>query len=152
MEVTETGVMAEVDSAQRALQALRNLGIGVAIDDFGTGYASLTYLRRLPATIVKVDRTFVDGLGHDSDDTAIVAAVAGLATALGLSAIAEGVETPQQLHALIDAGYRYAQGHLFSRPVPATELAALFDTNLLEPHLAHPSPPFNKQLSPVLRG
>jgi len=124
LEVTETAMMSNPAGVQQAGQALRELGVRLSIDDFGTGYASLTYLRRLQASELKIDRSFVDGLGHDLDDTTIVNAVIGLAHAMGLSVTAEGVETPEQLGLLRGMGCQKAQGYLFCRPVPADDLSA----------------------------
>ena len=122
LEVTETAVMANPAGVQQAGQALRDLGVRLSIDDFGTGYASLTYLRRLHAGELKIDRSFVDGLGHELDDTTIVTAVIGLAHAMGLSVTAEGVETVEQLRILRDMGCQKAQGYLMCRPMPADDL------------------------------
>ncbi|MDQ3642615.1 MAG: bifunctional diguanylate cyclase/phosphodiesterase [Actinomycetota bacterium] len=124
LEVTETAVMSNPAGVQQAGRALRDLGVRLSIDDFGTGYASLTYLRRLHASELKIDRSFVDGLGHELDDTIIVTAVIGLAHAMGLSVTAEGVETPEQLTILRDMGCQKAQGYLMYRPVPADALTA----------------------------
>jgi diguanylate cyclase (GGDEF)-like protein len=124
LEVTETAVMSNPAGVQQAGQALRDLGVQLSIDDFGTGYASLTYLRRLHASDLKIDRSFVDGLGHELDDTTIVTAVIGLAHAMGLSVTAEGVETTEQLKILRDMGCQKAQGFLMCRPAPADQLTA----------------------------
>jgi len=97
------------------LERLKELGVRLAIDDFGTGHSSLTWLRRLPADFLKVDRTFVAGLGTDPGDTAIVRAVLNLGQALGLSTVAEGVETPEQLAALRELGCDWAQGYHLAR-------------------------------------
>ncbi len=121
LEITETVVMQDVAQNVEHLQALRELGVNLSIDDFGTGYSSLVYLKRLPVTTLKIDREFVDGLGRDPDDSAIVAAVIALARALGLHVVAEGVETPRQLLELCRLGCDAAQGYLFSRPVPAEQ-------------------------------
>ncbi|HUR24378.1 MAG TPA: bifunctional diguanylate cyclase/phosphodiesterase, partial [Acidimicrobiales bacterium] len=123
LEVTETAVMSNPAGVQQAGRALRDLGVQLSIDDFGTGYASLTYLRRLHANDLKIDRSFVDGLGHELDDTTIVTAVIGLAHAMGLSVTAEGVETTEQLRILRDMGCQKAQGFLMCRPVPASQLS-----------------------------
>ena len=96
-EVTESTVLDDLDSAVESLAALRRLGVEIALDDFGTGYSSLSYLRRLPVTAVKIDRSFVAGLGHSQADEAIVEAVIDLAHALGLRVIAEGVEDSVQV-------------------------------------------------------
>ena len=125
LEITESALMRDAVSALQVLQALKSIGVALAIDDFGTGYSSLSYLQRFPLDILKVDKSFVDELGLDQG-TEIVAAVINLAHALGLNVVAEGVETEEQLGALQQLGCDYAQGYLFSRPVPASELAAGF--------------------------
>ncbi len=119
LEITESVVVQDTEAAIEALDALRAQGILIGIDDFGTGYASLSLLKRIPADLLKVDRTFVAGLGTDPQDTPIVRTVLGLAEALGLAAVAEGVETPAQVAELRAVGCRYAQGFHFARPMPA---------------------------------
>ncbi len=124
LEVTESAVVDDAEAAEAVLAAIAALGVGLAIDDFGTGYSSLTYLQRYPIQALKVDRSFVAGMGlHDRDD-AIVASVVSLARAVGGSCIAEGVETAEQYAALLDLGCDYGQGFLFGRAVPAEQLPA----------------------------
>jgi EAL domain-containing protein (putative c-di-GMP-specific phosphodiesterase class I) len=113
--------MADAASAARLLEGLKELGVHLAVDDFGTGYSSLAYLKRFAVDVVKIDRSFVDGLGTDADDTTIVAAVVQLAHALGRRALAEGVETRAQLDELVALGCDLAQGYYFGRPVPASQ-------------------------------
>ena len=125
LEITESVLMEE--SSVEAMQALRDLGARLSIDDFGTGYSSLGYLKRFPVDSVKVDRSFVDGLGTDDEDSAIVAAVVSLGHALGLSVVAEGVETSGQLHELLALGCDRAQGYWFSGPRDPTEFAGLLN-------------------------
>ncbi len=117
LELTETALLEATPSTTRELGKLRALGVRLALDDFGTGFASLSYLRNLPVDMVKIDRSFVAGLPDSAEDAAIVTAVLGLAGALGLRVVAEGVETREQLHFLQTAGCRLGQGYLFSRPV-----------------------------------
>jgi diguanylate cyclase (GGDEF)-like protein/PAS domain S-box-containing protein len=119
LEITESTLMRDAESAVRMLHRLRDLGVHLAVDDFGTGYSSMTYLKRFPVSSLKVDRSFVDGLGRETEATAICTAVVRLAHALGMGAVAEGVETPEQLEALRDLGCEFAQGFLFGRPAPA---------------------------------
>ena len=103
------------------LHEIRALGVHLAMDDFGTGYSSLTYLRRFPVEALKVDRSFVDGLGRDREDEAIVAMILSLARNLDLFVVAEGVETEVQLARLIQLGCTVVQGYLLGRPVPAEQ-------------------------------
>ena len=119
LELTETALMADTTAATRALRGLRGLGLHLAVDDFGTGYSSLTYLKRFPVESIKIDRSFVTGLGLEADDTSIVEAVVRLGHSLGLTVVAEGVETPLQLNRLRELGCDRAQGYLFGRPRPA---------------------------------
>ena len=118
LEITETALMADVKAAAVALRDLRSLGLHLAVDDFGTGYSSLTYLKRFPVEAIKVDRVFINGLGIDSEDSTIVEAVVNLGHSLGLSVVAEGVETPLQLARLRELGCDRGQGYLFGRPRP----------------------------------
>ena len=116
LEVTESVLIEDPDSSTETLAALKRLGVKVAVDDFGTGYSSLEHLRKFPIDSVKIDRSFVRGLPHSSEDVAIVGAVIELGHALNLSVVAEGVETADQLGNLQRAGCDTAQGFLFSRP------------------------------------
>ncbi len=119
LEITETALMADPAAGLKVLQDLRALGVRLAIDDFGTGYSSLSYLKRFPVDVLKIDRSFVDGLGEDPEDTAIVTAIISLSRALGLRVVAEGVETRRQLDELRRLGCDRAQGFMFARPRPA---------------------------------
>jgi diguanylate cyclase (GGDEF)-like protein/PAS domain S-box-containing protein len=123
IEVTESTVMDD-PAAPEVLDALRLIGVRLALDDFGTGYSSLTYLRRFTVDTIKIDRSFVAGLGRDPDDDAIVASIVSLASAVGKLAVAEGVETVGQLQALRDLGVAQAQGFLWTRPLPPEQLEA----------------------------
>ena len=125
LEVTESVVLEDADRCVAALQALRDIGVGVALDDFGTGYCSLSYLRRLPINGLKIDRSFVRGLGHEADDDSIVTSVIELARSLGVSVVAEGVETEAQLQRLREGGCDTMQGFLFAKPGPPEAVAAL---------------------------
>jgi EAL domain-containing protein (putative c-di-GMP-specific phosphodiesterase class I) len=122
LELTETAVMGDQELSVERLEALAALGFGLAIDDFGTGYSSLTYLRRLPVSALKIDRSFVSGLAESLEDRAIVEGIIGLAHAVGLVTVAEGVESEEQCADLRDLGTDWAQGYLWSRPVPPGDL------------------------------
>ncbi|PWV59572.1 sensor domain-containing protein [Plasticicumulans acidivorans] len=125
LEITESTLMSRLDDTCQRLQALSAMGVRMAVDDFGTGYSSLSYLKRFPVSRLKVDQSFMRDLCTDAEDAAIVDAVVALARALGLDALAEGVETAEQLEALRDTGCRYCQGYYFSRPLPAEAFARL---------------------------
>ena len=125
LEITESAVMTDTDAAIVTLSALKELGVIIAIDDFGTGYSSLSYLSSLPVDVLKVDRTFVSGLGRHPSHDAIVAAVIGMAGALGLSTVAEGVETRQQINELVRLECGAAQGFFFGRPEPPDAVGPL---------------------------
>jgi diguanylate cyclase (GGDEF)-like protein/PAS domain S-box-containing protein len=125
LEITESVLVEATTSTTSRLIGVKGLGVRLALDDFGTGYSSLTYLRRFPVDVVKVDRTFVSGLGRDAADDAIVDAVIGLTQSLGLAAVAEGVETPEQAAILQAMGCRYSQGFYYSRPCTPDQLAGV---------------------------
>jgi diguanylate cyclase (GGDEF)-like protein/PAS domain S-box-containing protein len=125
LEVTESVLVEESATAIATLEALSELGVRLVLDDFGTGYSSLAYLNRFPFDALKIDRSFVDGLGVEQERTAIVEAVIGMARALSLDAIAEGVENEAQLSELRRLGCDYAQGHLFSRPLAPQKVTSL---------------------------
>ena len=125
LELTETTLMRNIDHALGVLQQLKAFGVQVALDDFGTGYGSLVYLKRLPVDVIKIDRSFVDGLPGTTADTAIVKAVFGLAESMGLEVVAEGVERTDQQLALQAIGVRRMQGWLFAKAMDQTSLCAL---------------------------
>ncbi|HEX2233589.1 MAG TPA: EAL domain-containing protein [Thermoleophilaceae bacterium] len=128
LEITETVLMQDADRAVVLLEELKALGVTLSLDDFGTGYSSLSYLRRFPVDVVKVDRSFVDGLVDRPGDASIVAAVRDVTRSLGLGVVAEGIETPEQLERLRALGYERGQGFLFARPGPAGGLRELLRT------------------------
>ena len=123
IEITETALMHDAETATNTLCDLVGVGISVSIDDFGTGYSSLNYLKQFPVGKLKIDRSFVTGIGTSEEDSAIVQAVIQLGHSLGLSVLAEGVETNAQLDVLRDLGCDEVQGFLMSRPVTADEYA-----------------------------
>lgn len=125
LEVTEHVVVQDLTRTQVTLKGLKELGVRIAIDDFGTGYSSLSHLKALPVDLLKIDRGFVQGLGSDADDLAIVRSITGLAEAFGLNVVAEGVETVAAARTLLELGCTNAQGFLISKPVTASETAAL---------------------------
>ena len=125
LEITESVLVEESATAKATLEALSELGVRLVLDDFGTGYSSLAYLNRFPLDALKIDRCFVDALGVEQERTAIVEAIIGMARALSLDVIAEGVENEAQLSELRRLGCDYAQGHLFSRALPAEKIARL---------------------------
>jgi EAL domain-containing protein (putative c-di-GMP-specific phosphodiesterase class I) len=119
LEVTETAVMAKPALALSTLTRLHGLGIKLSIDDFGTGYSSMAYLKRLPIDELKVDRSFVMGMDGDPNDAALVRAAIDLGHNLGLTVVAEGVETAAHVSALRKLGCDIAQGYHYARPMPA---------------------------------
>jgi EAL domain-containing protein (putative c-di-GMP-specific phosphodiesterase class I) len=125
-------VMEDLSGARDVMKKLNRLGVRLAIDDFGTGHSSLAYLKQFPVHEVKVDRAFVKGVAESRVDSAIVRAVIDLANAIGIAAVAEGVETPDQVTGLRMLGCRIAQGYFFSHPLPANEFY-----ELLKQHFAH---------------
>lgn len=122
LEVTETALVNVTDVLLQRLHELRAYGLALALDDFGTGYSCLSYLKKLPITNLKLDRSFVKDLPVDAEDAAIASATVSMATDLGMGTVAEGVETEEQLAFLRARGCRYMQGYLFSKPVPAEEM------------------------------
>ena len=124
LEITESVVMSDLEGSLVVLDELAVLGVGLSIDDFGTGFSSLAYLKRLPLTTLKIDRCFVEDLNDDPREVSIVGAIIALAAALGLTQIAEGVETEAQLQQVEALGCAQAQGYLFSRPLPAATFLA----------------------------
>ena len=133
LEMTEGILMDDAASTIAVLHGLKEVGVRLGVDDFGTGYSSLAYLKRFPVDVLKIDRTFVRGLGDDPEDSAIVAAVVSLAEALGLSVVAEGVETELQREHLLALGCDRAQGYLFARPLDAGDAEAALDGAAVPP-------------------
>ena len=126
LEITESQLMHDPDHAIRTMRALRDAGMRIAIDDFGTGYSSLAYLTRFPVAALKIDRSFVAGIGRRTSDAAIVRMIIEMARTLGLTVVAEGVEDEAQVAYLRQFGCHQAQGYLFAMPMSAAELGGLF--------------------------
>jgi diguanylate cyclase (GGDEF)-like protein/PAS domain S-box-containing protein len=129
LEITESMLMGDAEHNVDVLGKLKTLGISIAVDDFGTGYSNLAYLKRFPVDTLKVDKSFVDGLVENSEDEAIVEAVVGLARALGMKTVAEGIETSEQVSRLRDLGCDLGQGYYFFEPLPATEASGLLEAS-----------------------
>jgi diguanylate cyclase (GGDEF)-like protein/PAS domain S-box-containing protein len=126
LEITETSTVQDVAYVSEIISACLGMGIQVAIDDFGTGYSSLTYLKKLPAPVLKLDQTFVRDMLHDPDDLAILQGIIGLANAFRRTVVAEGVETVEQGLMLLRMGCTYAQGYGIARPMPAAEVVTWY--------------------------
>jgi EAL domain-containing protein (putative c-di-GMP-specific phosphodiesterase class I) len=138
LELTEGLLINPTETVQRQIRELRALGVRLSIDDFGTGYSSLSYLHRLQIDSIKLDRSFVQSIDTDDLSRRLVQAMMGVAQGLGLSAVAEGVETEAQRTTLLGAGCRVMQGYLFARPKPASELEELLRTSVWDHSLPGP--------------
>jgi diguanylate cyclase (GGDEF)-like protein/PAS domain S-box-containing protein len=130
LEMTESVLLTDTDENLTQLERLKALGVTLAMDDFGTGYSSLAYLRRYPMDILKIDRSFVDRLGGELEDEALVRTIVRLGKSLGMTTVAEGIEEKVQLQSLRELGCDVAQGYLLSRPVPASEAGRLLTEGL----------------------
>ena len=126
LEITEGLLLQENESNLATLHALRNLGLRISMDDFGTGYSSLSYLRSFPFDKIKIDRSFVSGETSGADSMAIIGAIASLGASFGMTTVAEGVETPEQMQRIRTEGCTDVQGYLISRPISAADIATLF--------------------------
>ena len=126
IEITETVLLQNKESTLAVLHQLRALGVRIALDDFGTGYSSLTYLQSFPFDKIKIDRSFVRDITDNTGSLNIVRAVAALANGMGMTTTAEGVETREQLDAIVSEGCTEMQGFLFSKPLPADKIERLF--------------------------
>jgi EAL domain-containing protein (putative c-di-GMP-specific phosphodiesterase class I) len=122
LEVTERLMLDDNQRSREQLHALDAMGVRLSVDDFGTGYSSLSYLKRLPVSELKLDKSFVHDLETDAGDRALASAVIGIGRSLGLSVVAEGVETAGQRQVLIEAGCPIAQGYGLARPMPAAAI------------------------------
>jgi predicted signal transduction protein with EAL and GGDEF domain len=151
LEITETALMGSFEAAIEQLDALKDLGVDLAIDDFGIGYSSLRYLRRLPLDNLKIEKSFVDGIGQPSDEPALLRAIVDLADIFGLTVIAEGIERPEQRERLLELGCDLGQGHLLSEALaPADADALLLRLGLLGgPTPSSGTPPWGEEASPA---
>ncbi|CRO08090.1 Cyclic di-GMP phosphodiesterase Gmr [Pseudomonas aeruginosa] len=131
LELTESILMSDVAEAMQILSGLKRLGLAIAVDDFGTGYSSLNYLKQFPIDMLKIDRSFVDGLPHGEQDAQIARAIIAMAHSLNLMVIAEGVESQAQLDFLREHGCDEVQGYLFGRPMPAEQFGMLYASDVL---------------------
>jgi EAL domain-containing protein (putative c-di-GMP-specific phosphodiesterase class I) len=148
LEVTETVFAQDSERALVVLGDLKDIGVNLALDDFGTGYSSLTYLKRFPIDMVKIDQGFVADLAQDMASHAIVVAVVELAHKLGMTVVAEGVETAEQYQQLVELGCDACQGFYFAHPIPANDVATLVQHRLAGetvhlPNLATVGPPLS---------
>jgi EAL domain-containing protein (putative c-di-GMP-specific phosphodiesterase class I) len=149
LEITESAMMSAPAEVVQLLDQIRQLGVYIAIDDFGTEHSSLSRLRDMPAEVLKIDRSFVDGLGSETGDTAIVSSILSLAYAMGKHTIAEGVEKREQAVLLLRMGCEVAQGYFFSRPVAAEQIPPLLATALWQarlPGTQQTAPPTEAQI------
>ena len=126
LEITESIAVDDVESTVSTLRELKEMGVALAVDDFGTGYSSLSYIKRFPIDVLKIARPFVDGLGRDPEDTALVRATVAFAKAFKLGVTGEGVETAEQLAQLRALGCDTGQGHYFAKPLPGEAVGRLF--------------------------
>jgi len=133
LEITESAMMGATDVVVALLDRIRKLGVYIAIDDFGTEHSSLSRLRDMPAEVLKIDRSFIDGLSREQGDTAVVSSILSLAYAMGKHAIAEGIETPEQAAVLLRMGCEVGQGYFFSRSVAAERIVPLLAATLWQP-------------------
>ncbi|MGH2736384.1 MAG: EAL domain-containing protein, partial [Actinomycetota bacterium] len=133
LELTESGLMQDTSATHDMLQELKSLGVRIAIDDFGIGYSSLSYLRRFPIDILKIDRTFVDAIGDSPEDSTLARAIVTLGSSLGLDVVAEGVERADQMAWLRDLGCEMGQGFFFSRPMAAEGMSSFVESVAVAP-------------------
>ena len=129
LEITETTLMHDTEVTRFRLDELRRIGVSLAVDDFGTGYSSLQYVQRFPIDVIKIDRSFVTGLGTNPGDSAVVQSMIELSQRLGVHTVAEGIDRPEQVTLLQSLGADLGQGYLFSEPVPATGIDALLEAS-----------------------
>ncbi|MFL5891638.1 MAG: putative bifunctional diguanylate cyclase/phosphodiesterase [Solirubrobacterales bacterium] len=150
LEITETALMESFDNAIEQLDGLNELGVDMAIDDFGTGYSSLRYLRRLPLDVMKIEKSFIAGIGGPGEEAELLRAIVDLAAIFGLRVVAEGIERPEQRDRLLELGCELGQGHLLSEPLDAAGAdALLLRVGLLGGDAAGAEPPATGPSSPA---
>ena len=152
LEITESAMMSATEEVVRLLDQIKQLGVFIAIDDFGTEHSSLSRLRDMPAEVLKIDRSFVDGLSSEPGDTAIVSSILSLAYAMGKHTIAEGVEKREQAAMLLRMGCEVAQGYFFSRPVAAEQIVPMLSKALWRPRVELALHSVQAAEGPVRRG
>ena len=128
VEITESVFIETMDDSVEKLMLLKNLGVHVTLDDFGTGYSSLTYLRNLPVDTLKIDKSFIDRIAEDATQSSLIASIIEMSHVLGLTVVAEGVETNEQLQQLRECRCDMFQGYIASRPLPEPEAVKLLQT------------------------
>jgi EAL domain-containing protein (putative c-di-GMP-specific phosphodiesterase class I) len=133
VELTESLAMKDIDSAIKQMQGLRDIGIRLAMDDFGTGYSSLSYIKILPVTLIKLDRSFIVDLETDEIARLIVSAIIDIAKCKNIETIAEGMENPEQVRILREAGCDFAQGYLYGKPMPPEQIQMFMVENMKNP-------------------
>jgi EAL domain-containing protein (putative c-di-GMP-specific phosphodiesterase class I) len=139
LEITESALIKDTETAVLRLHELRRIGVRLAIDDFGTGYSSLNYLRRFPIDFLKIDKTFVDGIAKGAEDAALGRAIMMMAETLELNAIAEGIEDPDQVGELVRIRTDWGQGYFFSPPITEAEMASVAERSKSSPLRPIPS-------------
>jgi EAL domain-containing protein (putative c-di-GMP-specific phosphodiesterase class I) len=136
-EIVESEGFENYDKVQEFIQEVKSLGCRISIDDFGTGYSSLAYLKRIPADIIKIDKSFVNGIHNDQDNLAIVRTILALGNSLEKRCLAEGIETAEHFEILKSLGCHFGQGYWMSKPIPATEFSDLLKE---DKHYLHQNP------------
>jgi diguanylate cyclase (GGDEF)-like protein/PAS domain S-box-containing protein len=144
LEMTESMLLADADTIVLQLERLRNLGVKLAIDDFGTGYSSLSYLQHFPVDVLKIDRSFVKGLGTAEQDLALVQAIMSLGSVMNLETVAEGIENPEELEELQKIGCHLGQGYLFAKPATSREISQLLTGEMVVSQATQKSSSKNK--------
>jgi EAL domain-containing protein (putative c-di-GMP-specific phosphodiesterase class I) len=154
IEITETTLLQDTQSTRQTLETLRNMGVGISLDDFGTGYSSLSYLHNFPLDKVKIDRSFLKGVGSSERSLTLLRGVAWLSSELGMSVVMEGVQTEEQLELIAaEPGVDHVQGYLFSPAVPSRDVPKLLLPSAIAPRSDRSqwpgSPSFDTKIVPI---